>query len=219
MEEGAGRGSTAVPPSRDPVEPERVDLAAPAVVELPISALGATATNTEREQAEQPTTTPDIGPPVIAGPEVPTDDPQVKQASAATRDERDGEGQPLVVGTRRANRRVLTPFLPADARAVLDQRAVGPAQRLPRGELVVEALRREYEGIVRDFRIPDDMGGFADPPKRRRRHLKEPVQVPLTLTEQQASFLAEQVALTQLSVSAFLTEALLRYVKSERERT
>lgn len=198
--DGVERETKSVASSGDPVKPEGVASGTATVVGLTVSAPGEIAGDAAPEQDGLSTL---------------AEDPSARQAVVATPDDQGLAGQPVVVGTRRANRRVLTPFLPADARAVLDQRAVAPTKRLPRGEFVVAALRREYEGIVRDYPTPDDEGGFAEPPKRRRRHLKEPVQIPLTLTEQQAGFLAEQVALTQLSVSAFITEALLRYARSE----
>ena len=110
------------------------------------------------------------------------------------------------VGVRRGKRRVLDLNLGREARAVLEEDRTGRT----RTEIVLGAIEATYEQIVAAHgRQRSGLFAAAGRPPERRR-VDDPRKVVVTVSEAEAEILAEVVARTTLSLSAFVDEALRR---------
>lgn len=111
-----------------------------------------------------------------------------------------------IVGVRRGQRRVLDLNLGREARAVLEEDRSGRT----RTEIVLEAIEASYEQIVNAHgRERSGLFAAAGRPSERRR-VDDPRKVVVTVSEAEAEILAEVLARTTLSLSAFVDEALRR---------
>ena len=110
------------------------------------------------------------------------------------------------VGVRRGKRRVLDLNLGREARAVLEEDRTGRT----RTEIVLGAIEATYEQIVTAHgRERSGLFAAAGRPAERRR-VDDPRKVVVTVSEAEAGILAEVLARTTLSLSAFVDEALRR---------
>ena len=107
---------------------------------------------------------------------------------------------------RRGKRRVLDLNLGREARAVLEEDRTGQT----RTEIVLGAIEATYEQIVKAHgRQRSGLFAAAGRPAERRR-VDDPRKVVVTVSEAEAEILAEVLARTTLSLSAFVDEALRR---------
>ena len=110
------------------------------------------------------------------------------------------------VGVRRGKRRVLDLNLGREARAVLEEDRSGRT----RTEIVLQAIEATYEQVVAAH--GRQRGGLFAAAGRgpERRRVDEARKVVVTVSEAEAEILAEVLAQTTLSLSAFVDEALRR---------
>ena len=110
------------------------------------------------------------------------------------------------VGVRRGKRRVLDLNLGREARAVLEEDRSGRT----RTEIVLQAIEATYEQVVAAH--GRQRGGLFAAAGRapERRRVDEARKVVVTVSEAEAEILADVLAQTTLSLSAFVDEALRR---------
>ena len=117
-----------------------------------------------------------------------------------------GPAPQRTVGVRRGKRRVLDLNLGREARAVLEEDRSGRT----RTEIVLKAIEATYEQVVAAH--GRQRGGLFAAAGRapERRRVDEARKVVVTVSEAEAEILADVLAQTTLSLSAFVDEALRR---------
>ena len=201
-------------------------VAAEAVAELPVTVEMATgnllaeqSTTAQPTTARPPATAQTVTPQTRSGepaPKVfqPAADLPVSTRTATTRPRRSKPLIPDVVPPAPRKRKIpINLYLPGHVLTLMDTAAYGynsPARS--RGAVIMEAVRATYEDIVVDYKPARNPSQLTPPRPPRRVGVQDPRTVSPSFTEEEADALQEVAATTTLSVAAFVTEALSRYL-------